>query len=91
MAGTAESPRVDEPSDPDGRVSASEMLAGLEVFPLEPGVQVAEALLVLKVRMPDGDLQWSFRKTSGMSDEELLGMLVIMRRLVESNILEDWE
>ncbi len=67
------------------------MLAGLEVLPLEPGVQVAEALLVLKVRTPDGDLLWSYRKTSGMSDEELLGMLVILRRLVESTILKDWE
>ena len=72
------------------KVRASELVEGIKVYPLDADLEVVEAFMLLKCKDPTGGLGWSFRKTSGVSNEELLGALEVQKQLVLSTLLEDW-
>lgn len=75
-----------------------EVLPGASLEPLldktEDGAKLSfdAAFLLIRCKLPDGSATWSFRTTRpGLSNEELLGQLLIQFDLLKRSLLAEWE
>lgn len=68
-----------EPEEPqEVLVPIDEALPGMRIVSLPDGMSWEAALMFVKTRDSDGNLgSWSARRTDGLSDEELLGMVIV--------------
>ena len=73
------------------KVKAAKVVGDLMVFGLVKGERPVEAVMLLKTVNEDENETWAFRRTEGLSIEELIGALAVQldraRRLAQS----DWE
>ena len=53
-----------------------QVLGGLRLPALPEGATARELLALVKLEDPGGGISWSVRVTSGLDDEEVLGVLV---------------
>jgi hypothetical protein len=78
-------------SDDAPRQPIAEVLAGLEVHPLEPNWTPIEAFVLIKCLDEDGDAGWLYRTTNKLNREELLGALVVHADLLRKELVDEWE
>lgn len=79
-------------TDDSGRVPVSEIFDdSLRVFPLLEGHTPLDAVLLIKSLDEEGAPTWSFRVTPGLSDEELLGALVVRTELCRRELVRMFE
>lgn len=77
-------------TDEAARQPIAEVLAGLEVHPLEPGWTALEAFLLVKTLDEEGRTSWAYRTTNRLNREELLGALVVHVGLLRRELLDEW-
>jgi hypothetical protein len=73
------------------RTKISTLLSGKSVDPLPPGWIAQDAFLLLKCTDETGHGTWSYRTTSPMNREELLGALTIQLDLLRHELVSEWE
>ena len=79
------------PGDGDARVPVADVLAGLEVHPLEPGDTPVEAFVLIKLLDRDGRVSWSYRTTNALNREELLGALMVQVDVLRKELRDEWD
>lgn len=75
---------------PVPRRPIGDVLAGLEIPPLEPGDTPVEAFVLVKVLTADGHTSWSSRPTNMLNDEELLGALIVQAEVLRHRLTSYW-
>ncbi len=75
----------------DERVELSAILPGATVHPLDEGYHALDAFILLRCHDEDGDVTWSFRTTSALNLEELLGALVVQVELLRNKLVAHWD
>lgn len=85
-----------EPSDEvntevEELVPLASVVGALKVYPLEEGDIASEVFVLLKTAHADGEPGWSYRKSSGLTLEELLGALLVQVRLIESRLVQEFD
>lgn len=73
------------------RQPINDVLAGMELHPLEAGWTALEAFLLIKVLDDNGNPSWVYRTTHRLNREELLGALTVQIGLLERELLEEWD
>lgn len=68
-----------------------DVVGGVEVSPLPEGWTPLEAVLLVKCLDSDGHVSWAFRRSPGLNDEELLGVLTVRTDLLRRYLLECYE
>ena len=79
-----------DPEEAEARRPVADVLAGLEVHPLETGWTALEAFVLIKCLDESGESSWSYRTTHRLNREELLGALVVHTALLRKELLEEW-
>lgn len=69
-------------------VPVGDALPGISIYPLPDRWTPLSAIVLVKCLDEDGDPTWALRRTSGLSDEELLGALVIRTELLRRYLLD---
>jgi len=64
----------------------AEALTGLTVHPLPDGWTPLAAAVMILCLDDNGDPTWAFRNTQGLSEEELLGALVVRTDLLRHEL-----
>ncbi|MHA7304895.1 hypothetical protein ACX80E_06580 [Arthrobacter sp. TMN-49] len=75
--------------DDEEKVPAAEILGDLKFNPIDVDETARELFLLLKVTDGDGEVSWSFRKSSGITDEEMLGVLRVQKSLLLNELLNE--
>lgn len=65
-------------------------VCGLEVEELPPGYTPLEAVVFIKALDEDGDPGWCRRGTTGLSDEEVVGILTADTQRIVQHINGRW-
>ena len=63
-----------------------EVLPGMRIVGLPVGESWVGALIFIKTQDNDGELGWSVRRTEGLTDEELLGMVAVEVEMLRDRI-----
>lgn len=77
--------------DDEVRVPASQVLAGLELHPLESNDTALEAFVLIKLLDADGDVSWAYRTTNRLNREELLGALTVQVDVLRKELRDEWD
>jgi len=72
------------------KTTPDNVLGGLEFDPLPAGWTPIGAVMMVKCLDEEGRPTWSFRTSEDMSDEEVLGALVVRTELQRQSLLEDY-
>lgn len=75
----------------EARIPISEVQRELEVHPLQDGWTPIEAFVLIKSLDENGEINWSYRTTSRLNREELLGVLTVHNDLLRKELLGEWE
>lgn len=67
-----------------------DVLRELAIHPLPEGWRAVEGVVLVKCHDAEGDAVWAFRTTSGLNDEELLGVMTIRTDLLRKELLESF-
>lgn len=70
---------------------ASQVLAGLELHPLESNSTAIEAFVLIKLLDGDGDVSWAYRTTNRLNREELLGALTVQVDVLRKALRDEWD
>ena len=68
------------------RVPIGEALHGMKIVSLPVGESWLGALIFVKTQDNRGELGWSVRRTKGLADEELLGMVAVAAEMLRDRI-----
>lgn len=63
----------------------------LDFVPLPDGHRAVAAILLVKTLDQDGLEGWSYRTTDGLTEEEMLGALVVRTEMAKQNLLAEFE
>lgn len=74
----------------DGLVPVEVVLRDARIEALPEGERWQGALILIKTVNTAGEGTWSIRRTEGLSDEELLGMLVVATDLQRDRTTYQW-
>lgn len=69
----------------------AEVLEGLRIPALPPGSRAREAFVLVQIDEPDGSIGWSVRVTSGIDDDELLGVLTGFQERLKQAAAASWD
>jgi hypothetical protein len=75
----------------DQRRPIDQVLGGLTIHPLPDRWSPLEGIVLVKCLDEEGVPTWAFRTTSGINDEELLGVLTVRIELLKSELLEGYD
>ena len=89
VSSTGDRSLSDEP--PEVLVPIEEALPGMRIVDLPEGQSWLGALMFVKTHGADGREGWSIRRTEGLSDEELLGMVNVSAEMLRERIQQDSE
>jgi hypothetical protein len=79
------------PEEGEHRVPIAQVLAGLEIHPLEPGYTAIEAFLLVKALDDSGSQTWAYRTTNRLNREELLGALIVQTDVLRKELRDEWD
>ena len=79
------------PGPGDSREPVADVLAGLELHPLESGDTPIEAFVLIKVLLASGHTSWAYRTTHRLNREELLGALVVQVDVLRKELRDEWD
>lgn len=79
----------DEPTEV--LVPIEEALPGMRLVNLPVGETWVGALILIKTRNREDSSTWSVRRTDGLSNEELLGMVSVQVEMLHEKIRQDNE
>jgi hypothetical protein len=82
-----ETPTVAE----EERKPIGEVLPGLTLHPLQDSWTPLDAFVLIKSLDADGESSWSFRTTSKLNLEELLGELMVQTEVLRRRLVDRWE
>lgn len=83
---------MNDRTESSGRIEIGKVLPMTRIAPLPEDVTEVEfAYLIAKVKYRDGDVSWVYRTDREPNKYELLGALRIHQKLLESELLEDWD
>lgn len=80
---------MEEPSEV--LVPIGEALPGMRLVNLPVGETWVGALILIKTRNREDSSTWSVRRTDGLSNEELLGMVSVQVEMLHEKIRQDNE
>lgn len=69
--------------DGDGFIDVSEVLKGTEIYHLDEGTIVLDAVIAMKCLGPDGEVVYNYRSSKGLGYMEKIGMCHMMTILYE--------
>ncbi len=73
------------------RRAIEEVLKGFAIHQLADGWTPLEALVLVKCLDDEGEATWSYRTTSGLNLEELLGAMVVHAELLKKRLVAEFE
>lgn len=73
------------------RVPVADVLAGLELHPLEQNETAIEAFVLVKLLDAEGHTGWSYRTTNALNREELLGALEVQVAVLKKELRDEWD
>jgi hypothetical protein len=73
------------------KVRANDLLGEAEFYPLPAGWTSEGGYILIKCRDEEGQLTWSYRATSSLSPEELLGALTVQAALHKSRLVAEFD
>ena len=68
-----------------------QVLGDLRIPALPEGATARELLALVKLEEPGGGISWSVRVTSGLNDEEILGVLVGYVEHLRQEAAAEWD
>lgn len=80
-----------QPDPDEKRVPIDQVLAGLEIYSLESGETPLEAFVLIKTLDAEGEPSWSYRTTSRLNREELLGALMVQVDVLRKELRDEWD
>ncbi|GAA4065760.1 hypothetical protein [Actinomadura miaoliensis] len=75
-------------ADDEDPIPIGQALAGLEIHGLPEKWTALDAIVLVKCLDSHGEPSWAFRRTKGISDEEMLGALIVRADLARRDILD---
>ncbi len=66
------------------------VLRGVQILPLPEAWTVVEAVCFVKCLGEDGFPRWALRRSDGINDQELLGVMTLQRELLVKELLSEW-
>jgi len=69
----------------------AEVLAGLRIPPLTSGTRARDAFILVQVDEADGSVGWCARTTSGLDNDELLGVLTGYQEHLKQQAAASWD
>ena len=79
------------PDPGEKRVPIGDALSGLEIHALDPGDTPLEAFVLIKMLDDEGQPSWSYRTTSRLNREELLGALTVQVDVLRKELRDEWD
>ncbi|WP_353649155.1 hypothetical protein ABLG96_20485 [Nakamurella sp. A5-74] len=73
------------------RVPVGQALPGLEIHALGPAETPLEAFVLIKTLDADGLPSWSYRTSTRLNREELLGALTVQVDVLRKELRDEWD
>jgi hypothetical protein len=78
-------------SDSEEKKPVENVLAGASIFPFDEDLAFDSAFILARLIDGDGVVQWSYRSTSPINMEELLGVLTVQVEVLKAKLARQWD